>query len=152
MGITIERITQENLSDFLDMVEFRLKGLWPEQPTPASENALWALSQPNFWMYGARLDGERMQGWIAMAFAPKVGKFKRGHVYINELWVSPAHRRHGIAKELMARADEIAEELKADGLRLYVDGDNTGARRLYQQCGFTMDGPADYMQKICIDV
>ncbi|WP_026381519.1 GNAT family N-acetyltransferase [Afifella pfennigii] len=56
--------------------------------------------------------------------------------YINVLATYRQHRGKGYGRELLAIADRLAEEAGAAGLSLIVSDANTGARRLYESCGF----------------
>lgn len=87
-------------------------------------------------------------GWISLVYIPKVRKFNgHGHIYIDELWIEPSYRNNGLAKALMRKADEIAEELCATGIRLYVSEDNSNAWNLYKRCGYKESGKAFFMEK-----
>lgn len=70
-----------------------------------------------------------------------------GHVYVDELWVEPDFRGRGLAKALMQKAEELKTELKAAGVRLYVNVNNPSAHKLYETCGYREDGQAYFMEK-----
>jgi len=56
---------------------------------------------------------------------------------ITNLAVSPKHRRRGIARRLLARAERyVKTQWGAESLGLYVEKTNTAALTLYQNCGF----------------
>jgi len=91
---------------------------------------------------------DRFVGWISFIYLPKVGKYRgHGHVYVDELWIEPSYRRNGLAKALLVKADELAQKLSAKGIRLYVNTENPGAQRLYQEHGFEMTGTAYFCEK-----
>jgi len=108
-----------------------------EQAEPRDFSAVYkALEDKNLYVYAAQVNN-RFVGWISAAYIPKVGKHNgRGHLFIDELWTSPAFRRHGIAQALMAQVEQIARDRNAAGLRLYVSGDNPDALALYAKCGY----------------
>ena len=57
--------------------------------------------------------------------------------YISDFVVLPEYRRHGIARALLARAEEYARDHGAVWLRLGVKGGNAPAYAFYAQAGFT---------------
>ena len=58
---------------------------------------------------------------------------------LNDLFVAPAARRHGVAKALLAAARRLAEETGAVGLELVTGRSNLAAQRLYQSLGWRHD-------------
>ena len=148
MEFRIVRVGGKNYSLFEDMVFWRENGFEREALyTPVSEQIVKELKNPNLYLYAAMVDN-RYVGWISLVYIPKVGKWKgHGHIYIDELWVEPTFRRQGLAKELMKKADELKEELKAAGIRLYVNINNPIAEMLYESCGYSEDGQAIFMEK-----
>lgn len=148
MTYAIERINESFYPLFEDMVFWRENGC--ERAPSASavlEDVQKELCNPNLYLYAARVDN-RYVGWISLLYLPKVGKWKgHGHVYVDELWVAPPFRRMGLAKALLAKADELKDALQATGIRLYVNVLNDGAHALYASCGFQEDGQAWFMEK-----
>ena len=57
-------------------------------------------------------------------------------VFLQDLFVEPAHRRRGIAEALVARVAALARELGSPIVELTVRGDNTTAQTFYQRAGF----------------
>lgn len=57
-------------------------------------------------------------------------------VFLQDLFVEPAHRRRGIAEALMARVAAIARELGSPIVELTVRADNGAAQMFYQRAGF----------------
>ena len=87
-------------------------------------------------------------GWISLVYIPKVGRTNgRGYLYVDELWVSPAYRKNGIAYSLMEKGNTVSNELNTLGLRLYVDTDNDEAFSLYKKCGYNVQRNAIFMEK-----
>jgi GNAT superfamily N-acetyltransferase len=87
--------------------------------------------------FGA-FEGERLIG-IATLVRPMRLR-QRFRAIIAAMYVDPAHRRQGVAKELIARC--IAHARTLDGLEeacLCVTVGNEGARQLYIDCGFEPD-------------
>ena len=58
---------------------------------------------------------------------------------LNDLYVVPEARKHGVAHALMDRARQFAEATQADGLMLETATDNHTAQRLYERLGWKRD-------------
>jgi ribosomal protein S18 acetylase RimI-like enzyme len=58
--------------------------------------------------------------------------------YVNVLAVQPQFRRTGLGTRLLALAEATAMSLGRRGLSVIVSDDNSGARRLYERCGFAV--------------
>jgi ribosomal protein S18 acetylase RimI-like enzyme len=58
---------------------------------------------------------------------------------LNDLYVAPESRKHGVAHALMNRAQQFAEATQADGLMLETATDNHAAQRLYERLGWNRD-------------
>ena len=143
----LERVGETTYPLFSDMLFWRENGCErapSDEPVPEDVRA--ELRDPNLYLYAAKADG-RYVGWISLVYIPKVSKWKRGHVYVDELWTAPEYRRQGIAKALLAKADELAASLHATGVRLYVNVENPAAAILYRSCGFEENGQAFFMEK-----
>lgn len=59
-----------------------------------------------------------------------------GTWYVNVLAVLPEHRNKGYGTRLLALADETGRDLGKRGMSVIVADANTGARRLYERCGY----------------
>jgi ribosomal protein S18 acetylase RimI-like enzyme len=57
-------------------------------------------------------------------------------VFLQDLFVEPAHRRRGIAEALVARVAALARELGSPIVELTVRADNNSAQTFYQRAGF----------------
>lgn len=57
-------------------------------------------------------------------------------VFLQDLFVEPAHRRHGIAAALMARVAALAGEIGSPIVELTVRADNVAAQTFYSRAGF----------------
>ncbi|MBC8163342.1 MAG: GNAT family N-acetyltransferase [Roseiflexaceae bacterium] len=60
----------------------------------------------------------------------------RDEGYITDVAVHSQHRRRGVARALLARAEAEARDRRKRTLGLYVAASNRGARILYRQLGF----------------
>jgi len=56
--------------------------------------------------------------------------------YVHALAAYPEHRGHGVGAALLAEADRLAAAAALSELSLIVSDTNTGARRLYERCGY----------------
>jgi GNAT superfamily N-acetyltransferase len=56
-------------------------------------------------------------------------------LWIQSVYVAPAHRRHGVFTALFRRVEEIASAPGHCGLRLYMDSGNASARKTYERLG-----------------
>lgn len=59
-----------------------------------------------------------------------------GTWYVNVLAAYPEHRGKGFGTALLEVAEELARETRRRGLSIIVADTNTGARRLYERCGY----------------
>lgn len=58
---------------------------------------------------------------------------------LNDLFVAPAMRKHGVARALLGAAEAHARATGACGLELATAHSNTPAQRLYESMGWTLD-------------
>jgi ribosomal protein S18 acetylase RimI-like enzyme len=56
--------------------------------------------------------------------------------YVHALAAYPEPRGRGLGTALLAEADRLAAQTGTPGLSLIVSDTNTGARRLYERCGY----------------
>ena len=87
-------------------------------------------------------------GWLAMEGARACG-IVRGEideedpdVWVESMWVDPAHRRAGIGRMLVEQVLDWARRRGVRGAKLEVTSDNEPAIRLYESLGFRMTGQA----------
>jgi ribosomal protein S18 acetylase RimI-like enzyme len=87
----------------------------------------------------AEMEG-RIVGYVRLA--PRYDQLPAArHVYeIKGLAVSPDSRGKGIGCQLVLEAAEVARNRGARRLTLNVLGTNPVARRLYERCGFVVEG------------
>lgn len=142
MEYRIVRVERENYCRFADLLYWREQG---KERTPSREEGPEELLNPNLYVYALETEG-RFVGWISLVYIPKVSRWKRGHVYVDELWVQPEYRRRGFGGALMEQADLLCKELGAVGKRLYVNVENPKAKGLYERRGFREAGMAYFME------
>jgi ribosomal protein S18 acetylase RimI-like enzyme len=81
----------------------------------------------------------RVAGWVKLSAATPLPSST--HVkMINGLAVEPEQQRVGVGRTLVEAAVERARVLAARKVSLRVLGDNGTARRLYERCGFVVEG------------
>ena len=151
MDYAIVRVAKANYPLFDDMVFFRIHGRERNRQEFAESKNFDAVYQTlddkNLHIFAVLLDGEFV-AWISAVYIPKVGRTNgKGHLFVDELYVSPAYRQRGLAKALLERAELLAKEIGALGLRLYVNTDYAEAIALYKKCGYSTQGEALFMNK-----
>jgi ribosomal protein S18 acetylase RimI-like enzyme len=85
------------------------------------------------------VDGARVIGIVCVwARVPPDGPddVPHDHAYVSDLAVLGTHRRSGIGRALLERAEAFARERGATTLRVGVRSHNAAARRLYRAAGF----------------
>ena len=104
-------------------------------PQNAWSEALFADDLPrrdrSWWM--ALAPSDAATGYSLVGFAG--GMVVDGELQILKVAVDPAHRRQGIAAELMTRVAEDARNLGANRCSLEVRASNAGAQQLYKKLG-----------------
>ena len=91
------------------------------------------------------LGGERPDGLAVIRFRPSIWTAALD-AYLEELYVAPERRRHGIGRALLEAAMEAARAAGATRMDLATSETDTAARALYDSCGFSnregrRDGP-----------
>ena len=144
--ITIVRVVRDNYCRFQRLVHWRVTGERHPASLPAPGEAELSFAQrEGFWVWAAEIDGEFV-GWLNCVFIPKPDQ-RVGLLYVDELWTAPEFRRRGVAEALMEKAVDLARELPAWKVRLYVGRDNPAARSFYRQMGFTEDDECMFCQR-----
>jgi GNAT superfamily N-acetyltransferase len=62
---------------------------------------------------------------------------------LDELYIAPEHRGHGLGSALLNAAEAAALQHGAQLLEINVDGDDTGARRFYERHGYSNSEPGE---------
>ncbi|TQF06255.1 GNAT family N-acetyltransferase [Kitasatospora acidiphila] len=107
-------------------------------PRPAVNAALFADQRsPDQYLVAER--NGRVVGFIRQV--PPTPLATNQHVrQVQGLVVDPAARGHGIGRALVEAACESARDQGARRMTLRVLGHNQPARRLYERCGFAVEG------------
>lgn len=94
----------------------------------------------------AAFDGDEALG---MATLVRHAEKRRNHVAeVCWVFVSPKHRRRGIAKTLMVAIEEHAKSVDIECIELHVASDNSSAIGMYQQIGYEQYGTLPKAVKI----
>ncbi len=103
------------------------------------------LDSENVWALVALWETQPA-GAALLVTIPKADA-RRGFLFVDELSVLPAFRRRGVARALLAHAEEIACSLGLAGLRLLARPENDAARALYRTLGFS-ESPTLFCEKL----
>lgn len=87
--------------------------------------------------------------YVAIYNGEKIGKAhlrfdEKNHAYIHDLCILPDHRRKRLATALVMQIMEILEKKKIKQIYLDVEGKNTSAIKLYEQCGYQITAIHDF--------
>jgi len=86
-------------------------------------------------IYVAERDGE-LAGFITAArYAPLPIYALASEVFVEEIYVRPDARHHGIGEHLLGAVRAWADELKADRLRIVALSDNAEGRAFWERAG-----------------
>ncbi|MBT9331376.1 GNAT family N-acetyltransferase [Paracidobacterium acidisoli] len=134
-----------------DAAAYRAVRLEALQDSPSAFGSTWTRESQftdEEWLQRARnMSGSRGIGYLSMdngvpcgiagAFFDEQDPLT---MHIVSVWVAPAYRRTGVARDLL---DAILLQARARGVRhllLMVTSSNAGALAFYQSCGFTFTG------------
>ncbi len=68
---------------------------------------------------------------------------------LDELYVVPAERGHGIGTALLQAAEALCVQRGAELLEINVDGEDTDARRFYERHGYSNHDPGQTHPQLC---
>ena len=95
----------------------------------------WSKNHITF--FANTLEGEQA-GLIWLAERPPFYKFSEPLVWIYNLHVIPKHRRKGLARKLLTKADEWAVERGLNSIGCHTLDFNIEARSLYESSGYKL--------------
>ncbi len=97
-----------------------------------------ALDENNGLFVLSELDshnGEQLCGFVWVVLCHNNWTSER-YGYINNLYIAPSRRGHGLSDELMSYAESWFRERRVSKLRLTVTSTNVNACRLYERLGY----------------
>lgn len=74
--------------------------------------------------------------WSTMLLSYPHYAYDPSEAYVERLAVFPEHRRSGMGRALMQRAEELGNEENKKNVGLHVSADNLPARKLYEGTGY----------------
>jgi ribosomal protein S18 acetylase RimI-like enzyme len=107
-------------------------------PRPADELPFFHERVQTKDVLVAEVDGE-VAGYVKLTH-PTPLPASRHVIRINGIAVSPEFQRRGVGRALLAAAADEARRRGARKLTLGVFGPNEAARKLYESCGFRVEG------------
>ncbi|MFB0558266.1 MAG: GNAT family N-acetyltransferase [Candidatus Bathyarchaeia archaeon] len=93
---------------------------------------------PDHQVFFAEDDEGNLAGLIWLARSEPFYVFKEGLVWIYNLHVVPEYRRSGLARQLLAKAEEWTRQQGLNSIGLHVVDFNTAARCLYESSGYRL--------------
>jgi ribosomal protein S18 acetylase RimI-like enzyme len=76
-------------------------------------------------------------GFLVGETEREIGIYRlREYGFVHDLWVEPAYRNEGLARQLVMLAVERFREIGVAQVRMDVASGNEPARRLFEACGF----------------
>lgn len=144
--VKITRVNNYNYHLYEDMVNCRISGIETAQADKSSSTDIQRpeLEDDKFYVFAGELQ-DRFIGWIHILIIPKIGKWQKGHLFVDELWVAPAFRRKGLALKLLSSIDLVKSETGIKSIRLITETES--ARKLYEKYGFTVVNECVFMEK-----
>lgn len=87
--------------------------------------------------------------YVALHNDEKIGKVhlrfdEKNHAYIHDLCILPAHRRKKLATAMVMQIMEMLKQKKINTIYLDVEGKNSSAIKLYEQCGYEITAIHDF--------
>ena len=95
---------------------------------------------PNQSIFFAYIDGQ-LAGQIILR------KNWNNFAYVEDIVVDIKFRRQGVGKALILQAEKWARERQLAGIMLETQNNNVGACKLYERCGFRLEGFDRYLYK-----
>jgi ribosomal protein S18 acetylase RimI-like enzyme len=150
MSLTkIVEINTKNYHLYCDMLYRRMKGRdrnleeMLETKKNHSSRIEDELKNKNFYVFAAEYNSKFI-GYIHIVYIPKIGKWKKGLLQIDELYVDKDFRNLGVGSKLVEKAFEIKDKLGLEKVRLYTE--NPIAQHVYEKFGFKIINNCVFME------
>ncbi|MDE9365998.1 GNAT family N-acetyltransferase [Luteipulveratus sp. YIM 133132] len=139
-GVSVSRVVAADESTFAP--------LWVASRVAAGQTSDWAwravaagrireaLRRQDVRIYVAAVGGEQV-GFVVVTHSPLSGLSEDTAAWIDQIWVQPAHRRTGIAQELLRMVARYAEFAGANQLISCVPTQEKETNRYFARLGFT---------------
>jgi RimJ/RimL family protein N-acetyltransferase len=111
---------------------------YEDEITLDREQLLERLTMPGFARFGAFGAHGTLVGLVGLQL--RSGAKQRHKAFLFSMYVDAAHRRSGLAQQLVKAVIAAAREADALVLHLTVEAGNLPAQRLYRRMGFTTYG------------
>lgn len=108
---------------------YELEGLCFAERRFRKEHILWILKNPHASTFVCENGG---------VVAALMVVNERDVTRVLSIGVHPRHRRHGIGRDLMAVAEDVARRQRSDEVRLEVNTNNAGAIAFYRSLGYDL--------------
>ncbi len=136
MKITIRPAMEADFDSLIDLFsEFALFEKLPEKMTNTTEQM--KLEKEWFNCFVAETDKREIVGYVTWFFAYYTWTGKS--IYMNDLYVKPAYRGHGIGTKLISKVIETARQTRCNKLRWQVSSWNQPAIEFYKSLGASID-------------
>ncbi|HSS76783.1 MAG TPA: GNAT family N-acetyltransferase [Thermoanaerobaculia bacterium] len=101
----------------------------------ARANLALLLDEPSLGRLFAIDDGGSVVGYLVLTFGFSL-EFSGRNAVVDELYLAPAHRGHGLGTRALAAAEEACRELGIRAIHLVVEHYKKDAQALYRRVGF----------------
>jgi ribosomal protein S18 acetylase RimI-like enzyme len=137
MTITIDHICETDKQEWLPLWDDNNQGMGKEEVT----NSTWArLNDESFPVFGlsARDTEGTLVGFLHYVLHPTTGSINPV-CYMQDVYVSPNHRKKGIAKQLVVALAQIGQEKEWARIYWLAASNNGAAQALYKNIGAKLD-------------
>ena len=154
MSLPVERITEFKYSDLEDICHATVDAIrdgigfnWVVPPSSDVLESYWkgVLVVPERVLFGGRLEGTLAAAVQLVRPAPS-RQLAAFSAQIQNHFVAPWARGHGLAKALLQAAEDYARECNFSVLTLSVRETQEAAMRLYEESGFVRWGVLPYYE------
>lgn len=101
----------------------------------ARANLAFLLSDPRLGRLFAIDNDRSVVGYLVLAFGFSL-EFGGRNAVVDELYLAPGHRGHGLGTKALAAAEEVCRELGIRAIHLVVERYKKEAQALYRRLGF----------------